>query len=71
MDGFYLNDRIMQLTVEEEHRQAEARRQQKEIGKIQTGWLSRQWRQALSRVACFIISTSQKLLPSVQSSAGC
>lgn len=71
MNDFYLNERIMQLTVEEEHRQAEARRQQKEIGTVQTSWLSRQRCGILSRVACFIVSSSQKLLPSVQSNAGC
>lgn len=62
MTGFYLNERIMQLRVEEEHRQAGFRRLQKEIGADRAGWLARQRTRTLSRLGRFLVSSGQRLL---------
>ena len=65
MTDFYLNERVMQLTVEEEHRQAELRRLQKESGAGRSKWLVRQRNRALSRLGCILASSGQRLLQSV------
>jgi hypothetical protein len=70
MTDFYLNERVMQLRVEEEHRQAELRRLEKASGAGRTKWLVRQRCRALSWLGCFLVSSGQRLLQSVPPSPG-
>jgi len=65
MTDFYLNERVMQLNVEEEHRQAALRRLQEESGAGRTEWLARQRCRALSWLGCCLVSSGQRLLQSV------
>ena len=65
MTDFYLNERVMQLSVEEEHRQAASRRLQKEIGAGRTNWLARQRNRGLNWLGCCLVSSGQRLLQSV------
>lgn len=62
MSEFYLNERVMQLRVEEEHRQATSRRLQQQVGTGRTNWLVRLRKRALSRLGYLLISSGQRLL---------
>jgi hypothetical protein len=62
---FYLGERIMQLTVAEEHRQAELRRLQKEIRAGRTSWLARQRCRGLSWLGSTLVSSGLQLLQSI------
>ena len=64
MSDFYLNERMMQLSVEEEHNQAASRRLQKEIGTGRTSWLVRQRNRVLNWLGCCLVSSGQRLLQS-------
>lgn len=66
MTDFYLNERVMQLRVEEEHRQAELRRQQETSGAGRTNWLGWQRNRALSWWGYLLASAGQRLLASVE-----
>ena len=65
MTDFYLNERMMQLSVEEEHCQAASRRLQKESGAGRTNWLARQRNRGLNWLGCCLVSSGQRLLQSV------
>ena len=65
MTDFYLNERMMQLNVEEEHYQAASRRLQKEIGAGRADWLARQRNRVLNWLGCCLVSSGQRLLQSV------
>jgi hypothetical protein len=69
MTDFYLNERIMEHRVAEEHRQAEARRLQKEAGAGHKGWLAQQRYRLLGWLGSGLVSSGQKLLQSVSQSA--
>ena len=62
MIEFYLNERMMQLNVEEAHRQARFRRLQREVGAGRTSWLEGQRRRALDRLGRVLVSSGQQLL---------
>jgi len=62
MIEFYLNERMMQLNVEEAHRQARFRRLQREVGAGRTSWLEGQRTRALKRLGRLLVSSGQKLL---------
>ena len=53
---------MMQLRVEEEHRQAASRRIKQLVVTDRTGWLLRQRNRALSRLGGFLASSGQQLL---------
>ena len=65
MTDFYLNERIMQQQVAEEHRQAALRRLGKETGAGHTSWLARQRYRVVNWLGCCLVSSGQKLLQSV------
>jgi hypothetical protein len=65
MYSFYLNERMMEIQVEEAHRQAELRRLQKLAGTGRTSWLARQRYRALSWLGCCLVSSGQRLLQSI------
>ena len=69
MTDFYLNERIMEHRVAEEHRQAELRRQKKEVTAGRTNWLSQQRYRLLNWLGCCLVSSGQKLLQAVSQSA--
>ena len=69
MTDFYLNERIMEHRVAEEHRQAELRRQKKEVGAGRTNWLSQQRYRLLNWLGCCLVSSGQKLLQSISQPA--
>ena len=62
MIEFYLYERVMQLHVEEAHRQARFRRLQREVGAGRTSWLEGQRRRALDRSGHLLVSPGQQLL---------
>jgi hypothetical protein len=62
---FYLNERMMELKVAEQHRQAALRRLQRETGADRTSWLARQRYRILSWLGCFLISSGMQMLQSV------
>jgi hypothetical protein len=62
MIEFYLYERIMQLNVEEAHRQARFRRLQREVGAGRTSWLEGQRWRALNRLGRLLVSSGQQLL---------
>jgi len=66
---FYLNERMMQQSVAEEHRQAELRRLQKETGAGRTNWLARQRYRIVNWLGCCLVSSGQRLLQSISQSA--
>ena len=71
MTDFYLNERVMELTVAEEHRQAELRRLKKEVQAGRMNWLAQQRYRIVSWLGCCLVSSGQKLLQSIsQSSPG-
>ena len=59
---FYSNERMMAQRVEEEHRQAEARRLVSEAQAGRAGWLKRQRCRALCQLGRFFVSLGQRLL---------
>jgi hypothetical protein len=63
--NFYLTERMVALRVEEEHRQAEARRLLAEARAGRTGWLSRQCCRALCQLGRFLVSLGQRFLQDV------
>jgi hypothetical protein len=65
MSEFYLNERMMELKVAEEHRQAGLRRLQKEIGADRTSWLARQRYWILSWLGCFLVSSGLQMLQTI------
>ena len=69
MVEFYLNERMMQLNVEEAHRQARFRRLQREVGAGRTSWLEGQRRRALDRLGRVLVSSGQQLLKLVTPAA--
>jgi hypothetical protein len=69
MTDFYLNERIMEHRVAEEHRQAELRRQKKEAAAGRTNWLSRQRYRLLNWLGSGLVSSGQKLLQAVSKPA--
>lgn len=62
---FYLNERMMAQRVEEEHRQAEARRLVSEAQAGRADWLSRQRCRALCQSGRFFVSLGERLLQDV------
>ena len=68
MTDFYLNERIMEHRVAEEHRQAELRRLKKESGAGRTNWLAQQRDRLLNWLRCCLVSSGQKLLQSISQS---
>jgi len=62
MTEFYLNERMMQLNVEEAHRQARFRRLQREVGAGRTSWLEGQRTRALNRLGRRLVSLGRQLL---------
>ena len=69
MTDFYLNERVMQLTVAEEHRQAELRRLKKEVRAGRMNWLAQQRYRIVSWLGCCLVSSGQRLLQSISQSA--
>jgi hypothetical protein len=69
MTDFYLNERIMEHRVAEEHRQAELRRQKKEVVAGRTNWLARQRYRLLNWLGSGLVSLGQKLLQAISQSA--
>jgi hypothetical protein len=69
MTDFYLNERIMEHRVAEEHRQAELRRLKKESAAGHTNWLSQQRYRILNWLGCCLVSSGQKLLQAVSQPA--
>ena len=69
MTEFYLNERIMEHRVAEAHRQAELRRQKKEVAAGRTNWLSQQRYRIVNWLGCCLVSWGQKLLQSISQSA--
>lgn len=69
MTDFYLNERMMELTVAEEHHQAELRRLQKEVGAGRMTWLAQKRYRIVSWLGCCLVSSGQRLLQSVSQSA--
>jgi hypothetical protein len=68
MTDFYLNERIMEHRVAEEHRQAALRRLQKETAAGRTNWLSQRRYRILNWLGCCLVSSGQKLLQSISQS---
>jgi len=66
---FYLNERMMEHRVAEEHRQAELRRQKKEVVAGRTNWLSQQRYRLLNWLGSGLVSLGQKLLQPVSKPA--
>ena len=64
MSEFYLNERLMQQRVAEEHRQAELRRLQEEVGTGRTSWLVRQRYRILCWLGRILVSSGRQLLQS-------
>jgi hypothetical protein len=62
MSDFYLNERLMQLRVEDEHRQAECRRLRRALGSDGRGWLGRRRTRALRRLGGLLVSLGRHLL---------
>jgi len=62
MHGFYLNERMMQICVEEAHRQAEIHRVQKLARTGRTSWLARQRCRVLSRFGQALVRCGRQLL---------
>jgi hypothetical protein len=69
MTDFYLNERIMEHRVAEEHRQAELRRQKKEVVAGRTNWLARQRYRLLNWLGSGLVSSGQKLLEAISQPA--
>jgi hypothetical protein len=69
MTDFYLNERIMEHRVAEEHRQAELRRLKKETAAGRTNWLSQQRYLILNWLGSGLVSSGQKLLQAVSQPA--
>jgi hypothetical protein len=65
MSDFYLNERLMRLRVEEEHRQADFRRLPKALGSRDRGWLGRRRARALRRLGGLLVSLGRHLLRSI------
>ena len=65
MTDFYLNERMMQQSVAEEHRQAELRRLRKETGVGSTNWLAQQRYRMVNWLGCCLVSSGQRLLQSL------
>jgi hypothetical protein len=65
MTDFYLNERLMQLNVAEEHRQAELRRLREETRAGRINWLAQQRNRTLSWLGCVLIASGQQLLRSI------
>lgn len=65
MSEFYLNERMMELSVEEAHREAEVRRLQEECRKGRKSWLARQRARVQNRLGHLLVSSGQKLLQGV------
>lgn len=61
MSDFYLNERLMRLRVEEEHRQADFRRLPKALGSRDRGWLGRRRARALRRLGGLLASLGRHL----------
>jgi len=68
MTEFYLNERIMEHRVAEEHRQAESRRLKKEARAGRLNWLAQQRYRIVSWLGCSLVSSGQKLLQSISQS---
>lgn len=62
MSDFYLDERMMQLRVREEHRQATYRRLQKLARPGRTRWLARQRNQTLSWFGKALVRCGRQLL---------
>ena len=69
MTDFYLNERVMEHRVAEEHRQAELRRLKKEIGAGRMNWLAQQRYRIVNWLGCCLVSSGQRLLQSISQSA--
>jgi len=69
MTDFYLNERVMEHRVAEEHRQAELRRQKKEAVASRTNWLWQQRYRLLNWLGSGLVSLGQKLLQAVSKPA--
>lgn len=68
MSDFRLTECMMQLRVEEAHRQAELRRLQKTARADRTSWLARQRYRALRGLGSFLVSSGRHLLQSISPS---
>ncbi len=69
MTDFYLNERIMEHRVAEEHRQAELRLLGKEARAGRTNWLAQQRYRIVSWLGCCLVSSGQRLLQSISQPA--
>jgi hypothetical protein len=69
MTDFYLNERMMEHRVAEEHRQAELRRLKKEARADRMNWLAQQRYRIVSWLGCCLVSSGQRLLRSISQSA--
>ena len=69
MTDFYLNERIMEHRVAEEHREAELRRLKKEARADRMNWLAQQRYRIVNWLGCCLVSSGQKLLQSISQSA--
>jgi hypothetical protein len=69
MTDFYLNERIMEHRVAEEHRQAALRRLKKESAAGRANWLARQRYRLLGWLGSGLVSSGQKLLQSTSQPA--
>ena len=69
MTDFYLNERIMEHRVVEEHRQAEQRRLKKEARAEHPNWLAQQRYRIVNWLGCCLVSSGQRLLQSISQPA--
>ena len=69
MTDFYLNERIMEHRVAEEHRQAELRLLGKEARAGHKNWLAQQRYRIFSWLGCRLVSSGQRLLQSISQTA--
>lgn len=69
MTDFYLNERMMEHRVAEEHRQAELRRLKKEARADRMNWLAQRRYRIVSWLGCCLVSSGQRLLQSISQTA--
>ena len=62
MTDFCPNERVMQLRVEEEQRQAKSRRLKELVRRGRKRWLAQQRKRALSRLGCVLISAGSGIV---------
>jgi len=62
MTDFYLNERMMEHRVAEEHRRAELRLLKKEARSGRMNWLAQQRYRIVNWLGCCLVSSGQRLL---------